>query len=93
MGLSPHALSMNRADATSDRLLRRTITAYFRAGEFRPQIIDSGMSADLGYVVYTGTQVVMKGVKKTIHGVTVFRRVGGEWMAVVDAGMPDTPEK
>ena len=48
-------------------------------------IVDSGMSGDLGYAVYTGSTTNKAGTKMSFHGVTVLRRVNGEWKAIVDA--------
>ena len=48
-------------------------------------IVDSGMSGDLGYAVYRGSTTNKAGTKTTFHGVTVLRRVNGDWKAIVDA--------
>ena len=48
------------------------------------------MSGDLAYVVYSGTQIDPKGANENVQGVVVYRRVNGEWKAVIDAGM-DAP--
>jgi ketosteroid isomerase-like protein len=54
-------------------------------------IIDSGTSGDLGYAVYTGSTTNKGGTKTSFHGVTVLRRVNGEWKAIVDAYSFDQP--
>jgi ketosteroid isomerase-like protein len=54
-------------------------------------IVDSGMSGDLGYAVYTGSATTKTGMKTSFHGVTVLRRVNGEWKAIVDAYSFDHP--
>ena len=59
------------------------------AGAYEGRVIESAVSGDLGYVVFTGTSD-MKGTKVTGHGIAVFRRINGEWKAVADASMPDT---
>jgi ketosteroid isomerase-like protein len=55
-------------------------------------IVDSGMSGDLGYAVYTGSTTNKAGTKMSFHGVTVLRRVNGEWKAIVDAYSFDQPQ-
>jgi ketosteroid isomerase-like protein len=54
-------------------------------------IVDSGMSGDLGYAVYTGSTTNKAGTKMSFHGVTVVRRINGEWKAIVDAYSFDQP--
>ena len=54
-------------------------------------VFDSAVSGDLGYAAYTGSSADKAGKKDTWHGVTVFRRVSGEWKAIVDAYSSDQP--
>jgi ketosteroid isomerase-like protein len=54
-------------------------------------IVDAGISGDLGYAVYVGSTTNKSGTKTTFHGVTIVRRVNGEWKAIVDAYSLDQP--
>jgi uncharacterized protein (TIGR02246 family) len=58
--------------------------------QMQGRVLQSDVSGDLGYVAYAGSHIV-RGSKRTWHGVTVYRRVGGEWKAIVDASSYDTP--
>jgi ketosteroid isomerase-like protein len=53
---------------------------------------DSGMSGDLGYAAYSGIVTLKDGKKNPYHGVTVFRRVDGQWKAIIDASMDSVPQ-
>src|SRR5262249_26030362 len=55
--------------------------------------IESVESGDLGYSVYAGSLLDARNVKRTFHGVTIFRRTGNQWKAVLDASMNDAPMK
>jgi hypothetical protein len=59
------------------------------AGSTALVVFDSAVSGDLGYAAYTGSSTDRVGKKDTWHGVTVFRRVSGEWKAIIDAYSSD----
>ena len=69
--------------------IQKAFEALFKAGRatYKGEILDSGMSGDLAYVVYSGTQDDAKAVKQPVQGVAVYKRINGQWQAVIDATM------
>ena len=49
--------------------------------------IDGATSGDLGYALYTGSNLDAKGAKQVWHGVSVLKRIDGKRKIAVDASM------
>lgn len=80
-----------RGRAAIEKDSRRQMDEGATQIQFKP--IESDESGDIGYSVYTGSLLDAKNVKRTFHGVTIFRRTANQWQAVVDASMNDSPAK
>ena len=61
-----------------------------KISQMQGNVIEYLQSGEVGYVAYTGSHVE-NGTKRSWHGVTVYRQINGEWKAVVDASMHDSP--
>ncbi len=58
-------------------------------GPMQAATIDAGTSGDLGFATYSGSHMDAKGGKQVWHGLSVFKRVDGQWKVAVDASLND----